>query len=81
MSSFDTPPLLHQVALDPAHDLPAQPFYIDAWVVASGVLALSVRRAGYINDVYQCVGVAEVVEELVAQAFAFVGAGDEASYI
>ncbi|KAJ6440527.1 tetratricopeptide-like helical [Purpureocillium lavendulum] len=62
----DGPPALHQIAEDPGHHLAAQPGDVDRRVVASSLLALGVDGARGVNDVDERVGVAQVVEELVA---------------
>lgn len=77
MPSPNTPPPLHQIPFDPRDYFAAQPRDIDAGIVAAGIFAFSVGRAGDINDVNERVGVAQVVEEFVAQPFALVRTGDE----
>lgn len=59
-------PFLHQVALDPSHDLGAQPYDVLTWVVASCCFAFCVCGSAHVNDVDECVGMAQVVEESVA---------------
>lgn len=77
MTAPNATPALSQVTPDPSNDLTAQPGYVDAGVVAPGVLTLRIGGAADVNNVDEGVGVAEVVEELVAQTFALVGAGDK----
>lgn len=81
MAAANATPALGQVAPDPGNDLATQPGDVDAGVIAAGVLALGVGGAADINDVNEGVGVAEIVEELIAQALALVGAGDEAGNV
>lgn len=66
MAAANAAPALGQVATDPGDDLAAQPGDVDAGVIAAGVLALGVGGAADVDDVDEGVGVAEVVEELVA---------------
>lgn len=78
MTAPNAAPALGQVAPDPGDDLATQPSDVDAGIIAAGVLALSVGGAADVDDVDEGVGVAQVVEELVAQTLALVGAGNEA---
>lgn len=77
VAASNATPALGQVTPDPGDDLTAQPGYVDAGVVAAGVLTLRISGATDVDDVDEGVGVAQVVEELVAQTFALVGAGDK----
>ena len=52
MSPLNTSPLLHQVTLDPLHDLRPQPHDIDTRVIAPRSLALGIRRTGDIDNMY-----------------------------
>lgn len=78
MSPLHAPPFLQQVSENPLHDFGTQPDDVEGGVVAAGSFAFGVCGARDVDDVDEGVGVAEVVEEFVAEAFAFVGAGDEA---
>lgn len=81
VAAFDAAPFLHQVAEHPVDDLAAQPDDVVAGVVAPGGFAVGVRGAAHVDDVDQGVGVAEVVEEFVPEAFALVCAGDEPCHV
>lgn len=81
VAAADAGPSLHEVAEDPGDDFAPQPGDVDGGVVAARLFALGVHCARGVDDVYQGVGVAEIVEELVAQAAALVGAGDEAGHV
>lgn len=66
MSSAHTAPSLHEVAEDPGDDFTSQPGDVDGGIVAAGFFTLGVNCARGIDDVYQGICVAEVVEEFVA---------------
>lgn len=78
MPPLDTAPFFHQVALDPTDDFASQPLDVDGGVVAAGRFAFGVGCAGDVDDVDECVGVSEIIEEFVTQALSFVCARDEA---
>lgn len=77
VAAADRRPPLRQVAEGPGDDLGAQPGDVDGRVVAARLLAVGVDGARGVDDVDEGVGVAQVVEELVAQAAALVRAGDQ----
>ena len=77
---FDAP-FLHEVALNPANNLRAQPFDVDTWVVASCCLALCICCSTDINDVDEGIGVSQVVQEAVSKTFAHVRTWHQTSYV
>jgi hypothetical protein len=72
---------LHQVAEDPVDDFGAEPDDVLGWVVAAGGFTFGVGGAADVDDVDQGIGVSEIVEEAVSQAFALMGAGNETCYV
>ena len=81
MPPLDRTPLLPKVSLDPGHDPGPQPCNVRGGIVPARHLTLGVCCARSVNDMYQSVGVSQVVEKLVAQSFALVCAGDETGYV
>ena len=81
VSPLDAAPLVNQVAPDPGDDLGAQPGDVVGGVVAARVLALGVGGARRVDDVDQRVGVAQIVQELVAQPIPLVRARDQAGHV
>ena len=77
MPPLDGTPPLPQVPLDPLDDLAPQPGDILRGVVAAGVLALGVCPPARVYDMDEGVGVAQIVQELISEALALMGAGDQ----
>ena len=77
----DGAPPVPEVSLDPGDDFRPQPCNVHAGVVPTGHLALSICGARDIDNVDESVGMAQVVEELVAEALALVGSRDKTGNI
>ncbi|PMB72390.1 hypothetical protein BM221_002493 [Beauveria bassiana] len=74
-------PFLQQVAEDPGDHLAAQPGNVDRGVVAARFLALGVDGTRRVDDVDQRVGMPQIIEELVSEALALVGARHQPSHV
>jgi len=65
------PPFLHQVSLNPLHNLTPQPDDILGWIVSSGILPLSIRSPTNVDNVNQRIRMPKVVQELISQPSPF----------
>lgn len=81
MPPLDGTPFVPKVSLDPGHDLGPQPCNVHGGIVPTRHLSLGVCCTRSVNDMYQGVGVSQIVKELVAQSFALVRSGDETGYV
>lgn len=81
MAPFNGPPFVHEIALYPAYDFTAQPYYVLTGIITACCFSLGVCGSADIDDMDEGIGVSQIVQKSVSQSLAFMSARNKTSYI